>query len=194
LAQAEYLAPGPVNGPVYSVPNAAVYGNGTITGDQVQDVVTSEILTKGKSWKNCNWWTLCANARHYQEFTVSTATKTTITESVKADQRIGIEFIGFDEGKVNVASVGDVVINGAINNASGQTSISSNRSITQNGDFNIVSGKNVSLTAGTGIGTGNQAVQTNISDSGKLDAISGAGEIHIKEMVGNLNVGTIGGA
>ncbi len=196
LSQAEYLqVVSGDNSTVYSPATSAVYGASTITGGDQETINTAApVLTPGNSWRDCNWWTLCANATHYQEFTVTTATKTTITESVKADQRIGIEFIGFDQGTVNVASVGDVVLNGAINNASGETSVSSGGSITQNGDLNIISGVNVNLAAGTGIGSGTQAVQTNISDSGRLNATSSAGEVHIKEMVGNLNVGTIGGA
>ncbi|MBE0588334.1 MAG: leukotoxin LktA family filamentous adhesin, partial [Hydrogenophaga sp.] len=196
LSQAEYLqVVSGANTTVYSPTTSAVYGASSITGGDQETINTATpVLTPGRSWRDCNWWTLCANATHYQEFTVTTATKTTITESVKADQRIGIEFIGFDQGTVNVASVGDVVLNGAINNASGETSVSSSGSITQNGDLNIISGVNVHLAAGTGIGSGTQAVQTNISDSGRLNATSSAGEVHIKEMVGNLNVGTIGGA
>ena len=196
LSQAEYLqVVSGANTTVYSPTTSAVYGASSITGGDQETINTATpVLTPGRSWRDCNWWTLCANATHYQEFTVTTATKTTITESVKADQRIGIEFIGFDQGTVNVASVGDVVLNGAINNASGETSVSSSGSITQNGDLNIISGVNVHLAAGTGIGSGTQAIQTNISDSGRLNATSSAGEVHIKEMVGNLNVGTIGGA
>ena len=148
----------------------------------------------GRAWRDCNWWTLCANATHYQEFTVTAGSKTTITESVKADHRIGIEYIGFDQGKVDVNSVGNVVINGSIQNASGQTDIVSGGSITQNGDLAIVSGTNVNLAAGTGIGSASQAVQTNIADSGQLDATSNSGEVRVKEVVGNLRVGTIGGA
>ncbi|MBV1730795.1 MAG: hypothetical protein KUA38_00975, partial [Hydrogenophaga sp.] len=196
LSQAEYLqVVSGDNSTVYSPATSAVYGASSITGGDQETINTAApVLTPGNSWRDCNWWTLCANATHYQEFTVTTATKTTITESVKADQRIGIEFIGFDQGTVNVASVGNVVLNGAINNASGETSVSSGGSITQNGDLNIISGVNVHLAAGTGIGSGTQAVQTNISDSGRLNATSSAGEVRIKEMVGNLNVGTIGGA
>ena len=196
LSQGEFLQTvSGANTAIYSPTTSAVYGATTITGGDQETINTADpVLTPGRSWRDCNWWTLCANATHYQEFTVTTATKTTITESVKADQRIGIEFIGFDEGTVNVASVGNVVLNGAINNASGDTTVSSQGSIVQNGDLNIVSGKNVFLSAGNGIGSEIQAIQTNISDSGKLDATSTSGEVHIKEMVGNLNVGTIGGA
>ena len=199
LSQAEYLkVVSGDNSAVYSPTTSAVYntgGGGSITGGDQQTIATAApITTNGRSWRDCNWWTLCANATHYREFTITTATKTTITESIKADQRIGVEFIGFDQGTVDVDSVGSVVLNGGINNASGQTTVRSGGSITQNGDVNMVTGRNITLAAGTGIGTGTQAVQTNVSDTGRLDATSNSGQVHIKEMVGDMNVGTIGGA
>ncbi|QCB46258.1 leukotoxin LktA family filamentous adhesin [Hydrogenophaga sp. PAMC20947] len=198
LSQATYLQTGVVdNSALYNPASSAVYNAaaGTITGGNRQTKETSSgDPVAGRSWRDCNWWTLCANATHYQEFTVTAGSKTTITESVKSDHRIGIEYIGFDQGKVDVSSVGSVVLNGSIQNASGQTGIVSGGSITQNGDLTIVSGTNVNLAAGTGIGSASQAVQTNIADSGQLDATSNSGEVHLKEMVGNLTVGTIGGA
>lgn len=167
---------------------------GSITGGRQQTETTSSVLTPGRSWKDCNWWTLCANAKHYQEFTVTTGTKTTITDSVRGDYGIGIEYIGFDEGKVNVASAGNVVLNGSINNRNGDTAVNSAGSITQNGDLAILGGNNVNLAAGTGIGDNTQSLQINVKDGGRLDATSAAGALHIAQVVGDLRVGTVGGA
>ena len=68
-----------------------------------QTNTTSSVLSPGRSWKDCNWWTLCANATYYQEFSIATKTKTVKLDSVKADYAIGIEYIGFDNGSVSVA-------------------------------------------------------------------------------------------
>ncbi|MEW6479356.1 MAG: hypothetical protein AB1455_07880 [Pseudomonadota bacterium] len=201
LAQAEYLKVqaglphySPSSEATYVMPNTT-YPNGAIVGGQQQTETTSSKLTLGRSWRDCTWWTLCIHSKHYQEFTVATGSKTTITDSVKGDYPVAIEYIGFDKGKVDVTSVGNVVINGAINNASGDTRISSTGGrITQNGDLAIVSGQNVTLSAQSGIGSALQAVQTNIADSGVLNATSASGEVRVKEMVGDLRVGTIGGA
>jgi hypothetical protein len=106
----------------------------------------------GASWRDCNWWTLCINSTHYQEYTVTTGKKTIISDNVKADYAIPIEFIGFDQGKVSVNSTGNVVLNSSINNRNGDTSITSAGSIRQNGDVAVVSGTNIDLRAGTGIG------------------------------------------
>ncbi len=155
---------------------------------------TSSVLTPGRSWKECNWWTLCANAKYYQEFTITTGSKTVITDSVKADYPIAIDYIGFDQGAVNVNSVGSVIINAPVNNRIGSTAIaSSGGSITQAGDLPVVGGTNVSLAAATGIGSAQQAVQVDV-DGGRLDATSGAGDVRVTQLVGDLRVGTVGGA
>lgn len=159
-----------------------------------QTQTTNSVRTRGRSWKDCNWWTLCANARHYHEFTITTGSKTTITDSVRGDYGIGIEYIGFDTGSVNIASSGNVVFNGSINNRNGDTTVTSTGSIAQNGDLAIIGGNNVSLSAGTGIGAETQSVQINVKNGGKLNAISGSGDIRIRQMVGDLAVGTVGGA
>lgn len=62
----------------------------------------TRISTKGRSWKSCNWWTLCMNATYYQEFTVETKTKEIDTRSVYASNPIKITYIGYDQGDVSI--------------------------------------------------------------------------------------------
>ncbi|MBU0750688.1 MAG: hypothetical protein KJ787_00105 [Gammaproteobacteria bacterium] len=147
-----------------------------------------------KEWFECNWWTLCAVGTYYKEFNITSATKTVTTDSVRADYPIGIEYIGFDQGAVNVSSTGNVVMNASINNRDGNTSVSSVGSITQNGDLPIIGGNNVTLSAGTGIGATAQSLLVNVKAGGKLDAISAAGDVRVGQVVGDLLVGTVGGA
>jgi hypothetical protein len=161
---------------------------------RTQAETTSSIVSPGRSWKECNWWTLCANARYYQEFSIATGTKTVITDSVRGDYPIGIEFIGFDQGTVDVQSTGNLVLNGSVNNRVGNTRIASTGgSVTQNGDLAMATGTNVSLAAATGIGASTQSVQVNVG-GGTLNATSTAGDVRVKQMVGDLKVGTVGGA
>jgi hypothetical protein len=120
----------------------------------------------GASWFECNWWTLCAYGTYYTPFTVESSTRSITTVSLKADNPIGIKFIGQDNALVNVNSTGNLVLNGSINNRSGDTTISSAGTITQNGELPLVSGNNVFLAAGSGIGSGGQAVQVNVKDGG----------------------------
>ena len=88
---------------------------------RTQSNTTTDNPVAGRTWFNCNWWTLCAYGTYYKEFSIQSATKTVTTDSVRADYPIGIEFIGFDRGKIDVSSTGDVVINGMINNRQGDT-------------------------------------------------------------------------
>jgi filamentous hemagglutinin family protein len=148
----------------------------------------------GASWKDCNWWTLCANATYYQEYTVARGDKTTKTQSVKGDNPINIEFIGFDNGTVNVASTGSIVFNSAVNNRDGNITVNSGGSITQNGDLAIMNGNNISLNSASGMGDAAQSLLLNVNSGGKLDAISSSGELHLTQVVGDLQVGSIGGA
>ena len=175
-----------------------------LTGGQQQVKATSTgAPVEGSSWRDCNWWTACINATYYQEFTVTKGSKTTITDGVKADNPIGIEYIGSDQSNVNVNSVGNVRVTGSVYNRNGDTLIKSAGSITQSSDLVSIGGNNISLSAGTGIGTGAdkvlatavvQALQVNVKDAGRLDAVSQAGDVRVKQMVGDLKVGTLGGA
>ncbi|MFZ2267304.1 MAG: leukotoxin LktA family filamentous adhesin [Azonexus sp.] len=162
-------------------------------------VVTQSKTTASKpvqtaSWFECNWATLCIYGTYYKEFNISSTTKEVTTASLKADNKIAIKYIGFDNGGIDVNSTGNVVINGALNNRNGDTKITSSGSITQNGDTATVSGNNLLLDAGTGIGSTTQALQVNIKDGGKLDATSDSGDVRVSQILGDLRVGSIGGA
>ncbi|WP_374319346.1 leukotoxin LktA family filamentous adhesin [Aquabacterium sp.] len=187
----------PVNVPIENngqflglLPSAGTAGHTQVDSS----VTTNGEVVKGNSWFECNWWTLCVAGTYYQEFSRPSTTRVISTTSVKADNPISISFIGVDNGIVDVVSKGNVIFNGSINNRDGDTSVSSTGSITQSNSQAIVSGNNVSLSAGTGIGSTTQVVQVKVSDSGKLDATSNSGDVRLQQVLGQLNVGTIGGA
>jgi filamentous hemagglutinin family protein len=159
-----------------------------------QTQTTSSAPKQTASWFVCNWWTLCAYGTYYKEFEITSLAKTITTDSLKADNRIAIKFIGFDSGAVNVSSTGDVVINGAISNRSGDTAIATSGSLLQGKDIAVVGGSNIQLAAGMGIGSTAATLQVNTGDSGRLDAVSTSGDVRIRETLGDLRIGTVGGA
>ncbi|HQZ02069.1 MAG TPA: leukotoxin LktA family filamentous adhesin [Thauera sp.] len=165
-----------------------------------ETVQVSQAVSAGASWKKCNWWTLCANATYYQQYFVATGTKTTVTGSVRADHPIGIEYIGFDAGRIDIDSVGDVVLNGSLNNRSGNTTVDTDGSLSQHNLSAILSGSTIDLSAGTGIGSVNldgsplQAVQLRQLEGGVVNADTATGSIYLEQKVGDLNVGRIGAA
>lgn len=72
---------------------------------------------------NCNWWTLCIaqDADVWWNQTIRTLQIT--TNVLKADNRIGVNFIGQDRGEITVISKSDITLNGAIKNFAGVTTI-----------------------------------------------------------------------
>ncbi len=161
--------------------------------DRTQTKQTSQEKIEGRSWKDCNWWTLCANATYYREYTVVTGTKTIKTRSVRADYPISIDYIGFDSSKVDINSLGSVLVNGAVNSRAGLARINTAGGIEQQGDLPILTGVDVNLLAATGIGSSDRSVQLDLK-GGQLNAASLAGEIHLSEVVGDLAVAQVGGA
>ena len=151
------------------------------------------VVTPGRSWKECNWWTLCANAKYYAEYYRTITQRNVQTYSVKADYPIAIQYIGFDQGAVTINSNADVLMNGAIYNRDGDTTVTSGAgAIAQLGSSALISGNNVSLSAASGIGDAGQAVDVQLA-GGRLDATTSSGDIHLQQAVGDLHVGTIGG-
>lgn len=82
----------------------------------------------------------------------------TLTNTVKASNPINIQFSGGGSSTVNVSSNSGIVVNGPINNLSGDTTVTAtgtNSAITSGPSANnpMISGKNVTLSAPGGIGT-----------------------------------------
>lgn len=164
------------------------------------NVLVSEAVSAGASWKKCNWWTLCANATYYMQYFVTTGDKTTVTGSVRADHPIGIEYIGFDAARIGIDSVGDIVLAGSLNNRSGVTAVATGGRLTQNDASAVLSGRTIDLSAGTGIGSTDpdgspqQAVRIRQLAGGVVNADTAHGSIHLDQVVGDLDVGAIGSA
>ncbi|MCC7484889.1 MAG: leukotoxin LktA family filamentous adhesin [Burkholderiales bacterium] len=169
---------------------------------------------KTREWSECNWWTLCIAGEYHYNVTKTTPTKTITTKSVRADYPISIEFSGWDTGTVAVNSASDVILNGAIRNGAGTTTITAgipgsspagvnplpgvstaNRSIIQASDTALVTSRNLTLGASGNVGGaqgGNPVIPVQVDvRGGALNAAAGNGNVVVHQSTGALNVGTV---
>jgi hypothetical protein len=168
------------------------------TNINIQDVGTS---------KSCIGWTLCAVWEVTTTYRVTQDYTTVTTHSLKADNPIGINFIGSNAGAIGVSSGGDVVLAGAITNVGGTVGIDAGGDIATVGTGAVITARDIALEAGGSIGgvnytlpsglpgiTGAPAVAVMLR-GGALDAAAGNGSISIGTR-SNLVVGTVtaGGA
>jgi hypothetical protein len=115
--------------------------------------------------------------------------------SVKGDYPIAIEFIGYDQGAVNITSNAGIVLDGAINNTGGSVTLSANQAITSTSGEAVINSPQIAMSAGTGIGngcTGNTPVYFDLTNSsGVIKAISTSGDINLQSIQGIVNVDQI---
>ncbi|WP_456617783.1 leukotoxin LktA family filamentous adhesin [Bradyrhizobium sp. P5_C12] len=137
-------------------------GGGGNTG-QLQTANFQEVVTATGSYHNGGYNTTagacCGADGHYDWFQqIYDHLTLTLTNTVKASNPINIQFSGGGASTVNVSSNSGIVINGPINNLSGDTTViatGANSAITSGANANnpMISGKNVTLSADGGIGT-----------------------------------------
>ena len=120
---------------------------------EVNDYMTQTIGTGHRSTSRGRYGFAYAN--YYGQafvdmapWTLEVATSLTLnaTTTIKADHKIGIEFQGADQGEVTIKSQADVLLNGAIKNKDGDTSISSQGSIVS-GNNALIDSKTIKLSA-----------------------------------------------
>lgn len=104
---------------------------------------------------------------------------------VKADNEIGIEFVGNSTGSVgNITSNGNILLGGDIN--MGSVDIKSDGSISRLDDATVIS-DNASFSAVTGI----DVIQKNVSKDLHLNAVSDSGAINIQAIAANANINDV---
>ncbi len=96
----------------------------------------------------------------------------TLTESVKADNPIGIDFSGPDQATVTITSDTPVILAGNIANSSGDTTITA-PSITQEPSATITT-NNLTLSATGGVGTAAQPLDASLTANGELNVSAGS--------------------
>ena len=104
---------------------------------------------------------------------------------VKADNEIGIEFVGNSTGSVgNITSNGNILLGGDIN--MGSVDIKSGGNISHLDDATVIS-DNASFSAVTGI----DVIQKNVSKDLHLNAVSDSGAINIQAIAANANINDV---
>lgn len=100
---------------------------------------------------------------------------------VKADNKIGIEFVGNKDGSVgNITSNGNILLGGDIN--MGSVDIKSGGNISHLDDATVIS-DNASFSAATGI----DVIQKNANNALHLNAVTNSGDINIQAVAANAN-------
>jgi len=152
---------------------------------------TQRIL--GRNGSSCNF--LCITTTYYQYFRDVTGTKEIDSYSVKADHEIGIEYIGYDNGVIDVTSRQDVLLAGSLLNRNGNTSVTSTQgSILQTETSAAMGGINVDLNAAESIGDSTQSIILANLDGGNFNATADLGNIFVNQETGDMAIGTVSAA
>jgi filamentous hemagglutinin family protein len=165
------------------------------------------VTTKTQDYSTCDWWSLCISESYHIEFNIQTPDKTVTSNYLRADNPIGIEFIGADSGLVSVKSAGNVILTGSINNKAGTTTVFAgnsgsgqtavNKNIVQGSETALVSSAALELQASGSVGTaagGDSQGAVRIAATGTVNASAANGNVLLDQTLGNLSVGTISAA
>jgi hypothetical protein len=165
------------------------------------------VTTKTQDYSTCDWWSLCISESYHIEFNIQTPDKTVTSNYLRADNPIGIEFIGADTGLVSVKSAGNVILSGAINNKAGTTTVfagnsgsgqtAANKNIVQGSETALISSAALELQASGSVGTaagGDSQGAVRIAATGTVNASAANGNVLLDQTLGNLSVGTISAA
>src|SRR5690606_15939760 len=131
-----------------------------------------------RKWSKCNG-TLCLSRTYKVKDTYHEGQLWVYTHGIPAGEPIKIDFIGYDEGEINVTSLGSLLLSGTIQNGSGFVGLESSQgAIVQNSSRAVVTGEEVSLSAGTTIGTDATALTVRLTGgAGALSAVTRNGNI-----------------
>ncbi|GGD47721.1 leukotoxin LktA family filamentous adhesin [Sinisalibacter lacisalsi] len=152
------------NGAYFQDPPATESLNSGLSGTPLTEANQStftknDFVKTGESSRKCNWWTLCIASEKTRYYELRQEYTTIITESLKADYPIGVNFIGSNTGAINITSATeDVVLTSNLNAVAGTVTI--NAGTTAISDASIIQGtlaaeikaKNISLTADASVG------------------------------------------
>lgn len=127
-------------------------------------------------------------------YTQDTGKRDMYSHDISAHRPIGIHFFGHDEATVNITSSRrSIIVDGAILNPSGTTTLDSISQILMGSDQGSVGGNRVALIAGTGIGTASRPIHVDVGSGpyAGLTALAYNDGVYIEEKSGNLPVAAI---
>ena len=106
--------------------------------------------------------------------------------SVYASRSVGIEFKGHDTGRVQVSSQGDIILNGSLNNITGDTTLSAEGAISQRDLSAALKSYNLTLNANQGsVGSQGAAVRLDQEKGGHVH-VSARNQIFMEAIHGDL--------
>ena len=112
-------------------------------------------LTQTGSSNNCVWYTLCIAQNWSYTYSLSQEYTTITTDSLKADNPIGVHFIGSNSGGITIASNSNVVLTNNISNIGGLTSITASgadHSVVNASTSSMLTSRGLYLDAGASVG------------------------------------------
>ncbi len=154
--------------------------------------LTSSTTKTTNDWCSASGWIFGCFERTYQTVVKTiNGNQLYYRHSVPATQQIGLGFIGYDTGNVNIASVGDVHLNASISNASGTTNLTSTAgSVLQRNAKAVTTADVLNVTASSGAVGGEGAVASLTVDlvdkaGSRVNVTAGKG-VNLTEKRGSL--------
>ena len=150
-------------------------------------VTSGKTNTYWREWTTSSGWGPWYVEYNHVKAKYETGYKIYNKHSIKADNPIGINFIGNSTGNISIDSVSDIQINGVLNNPQGITTINSNGSILAGGTDALIKTKDLTLTANNNIGTSINPININIVNSGYINkATSSLGDVALNQIYNDL--------
>lgn len=147
-------------------------------------------VTENKVWESSTGWWIFSYKTYHHKYVTETGNKIYNTHSIKADNAVGVEFVGHSTGAASITSNSNIVIANTVKNASGSFDIVSSGGAILNSGNGYVSADNINLTANTGIGVGNQ-LAVNLNNDGVLSAQTQGGDINLYARYGDIQYSNI---
>lgn len=127
---------------------------------------------------------------HVYRTTRTTVSQTGLREidrfTVLGDSPIGINFIGYESGLIDLSSKGNVTLLGSLFNESGRTSVKvTEGALTQGNDAIVSAANRLELEARDGIGSIDQALRVQVGDT--FSGYSSLGNINLQAVNGGLD-------
>jgi hypothetical protein len=126
-------------------------------------------------------------------YNMATSATLVMTQSVKADNRIGVDFAGNPRGTINISSNAPVTLTGQLLNPNGNTSITTGGSLLSSAAGSLLT-DNGTLTAGGAIGSVGLPFAVTMSGNGVLNAAAGRDglflDVNSAVNLGSLQAGT----
>ena len=150
-----------------------------------ENKVLSEKLVREDTRKSSSGWGPWKRTKTTYTRVTEKSNKDIYSYSIKADNPVGIRFIGADAGTLAVNSYKNVIVNGSLNNPQGTVTISSRDGSIEYQSASPNVATSVSMTAKTGIGVNSTVLLDTKGTAGELNATTDSGSIRIREISGS---------